>query len=115
MCNLTTIIYVHDITDSRMKAPDQKSLLMFAKLCGQKAMPNVIMVTTKWSKVTVEEGAQREQELKTDFWNDMIADGCETARFEDTYDSAWGIIGSLDDKHRAQVLLAHEIVDFKLR
>ena len=73
------------------------------------------MVTTKWSKVTIEEGVQREQELKADFWKDMIDTGCGTARFEDSYDSAWRIIGSLGDKHRAQVQLAHEMVNSNLR
>ena len=78
-------------------------------------MPNVIMVTTKWKKVTTEEGEQREEELKADFWRDMIADGCGTARFDDTYESAWRIIGSLVDKRQAPVLLPREIVDFDLR
>jgi len=69
----------------------------------------------KWSKVTIGEGEQREQELEADVWKDMIAAGCGTARFEDSYESAWGIIGSLGDKHQAQVRLAHEIVNSKLR
>jgi hypothetical protein len=113
--NLTTIIYMHSIVDSRISASALKSLRIFATLCGQKAMPNVTMVTTKWSEVKIEQGERREQQLKTKFWKDMIDAGCGTARFEDTYDSAWSIIGSLSDKHRAQVQLSHEIVDSKRR
>jgi hypothetical protein len=45
----------------------------------------------------------------------MVADGCRTERFEDTYESAWRIIGSVGKKHRAPVLLSHEIVDTHLR
>jgi len=78
-------------------------------------MPNVIMVTTKWSKITEKHGAQREKELETRFWKDMIADGCATARFGDTYESAWSIVGRLSDKHQAEVLLPREIVDSDLR
>jgi hypothetical protein len=97
-----------------MTASALKNLRIFATLCGQKAMPNVIIVTTKWSKIAIEEGARRMKELETHFWKDMIVDGCGTARFEDTYESAWNIIGSLGDKHPVHVQLAHEIVDSKL-
>ncbi|KIM82904.1 hypothetical protein PILCRDRAFT_820198 [Piloderma croceum F 1598] len=113
--NLAAIIYVHDISESRMKGSALKNLRIFATLCGQKAMPNVIIVTTKWTEVPIERGVRREQELKAGFWNDMIADGCEIARFEDTYESAWSIIGGLGDRHRPQVLLPHEIVDSELQ
>ena len=91
-----------------------KDLRVFGTVCGKKAMPNVIMVTTKWNMVKIEEGVARQQELETSFWKDMIADGCETAHFKDSYESAWSIIGSLGDKHRVHVQLAREIVDSKL-
>jgi chromosome condensin MukBEF ATPase and DNA-binding subunit MukB len=45
----------------------------------------------------------------------MLAHGCRTERFEDTYESAWRIIGSLAENDRAQVLLPSEIVDAHLR
>jgi hypothetical protein len=92
-----------------------KNLEMFATLCGQQAMPNVIIATTMWGEVQQAKGERREQELKRDFWKDMIADGCRTERFKDTYESAWRIIGSLREKARAPVLLSHEIVDNHLR
>jgi len=98
-----------------MKGSSLKNLRIFATLCGQKAMPNVIIVTTKWTEVPTEREVRREQELKAGFWKDMITNGCETARFTDTYDSAWSVIGSLGDKHRPQVLLPHEIVDSELQ
>jgi len=98
-----------------MKGSALKNLRIFATLCGQKAMPHVTIVTTKWTEVPVERGVRREQELKTSFWKEMIADGCETARFKDTYESAWGIIGSLGDRRRPHVLLPHEIVDSELQ
>jgi chromosome condensin MukBEF ATPase and DNA-binding subunit MukB len=97
-----------------MKGSALKNLRMFGDVLGNKAMPNVIMVTTKWSNVG-KEGVKREQELKTHFWKDMIADGCGIARFEDSYDSAWSIIESLRGEHPAQVQLPREIVDSKHR
>jgi hypothetical protein len=61
-------------------------------------MPNIILVTTMWGDVPMEKGEQREQELKRNFWKDMLADGCRMERFEDTWESAWGIVGNLTEK-----------------
>ncbi|KIM73936.1 hypothetical protein PILCRDRAFT_716465 [Piloderma croceum F 1598] len=113
--NLATIIYLHRISDNRMTGSVLKNLEMFATLCGHEAMPNVVIATTMWSEVKKENGERREGELKRDFWKGMMADGCRTERFEDTYESAWRIIGNLGKKDRAPVLLSHEIVDTHLR
>jgi len=78
-------------------------------------MPNVVIATTMWSKVTEEEGEGREEELKSLFWKDMIASGCRTERFKDTHKSAWRIIGSLADKDPAQILLPRQMVDIRMR
>jgi len=61
-------------------------------------MPNVVITTTMWGKVDDEEGDQREEELKNDFWKEMVAQGCKTERFDNTYESAWRIIGSVARK-----------------
>jgi hypothetical protein len=81
-----------------------RNLELFASLCGQKAMPNVVIATTMWGKVEKEEGEQREAELKSEFWAKMQADGCKTERFENTYDSAWHIIGRPAEKDGVRVL-----------
>jgi len=93
-----------------------KNLQVFASLCGQKAMPYVILATTMWGELKDKNtGVRREEQLKTDFWKDMLADGCRTERFDNTYESAWHIVGSLEKKDRAPVLLPTEIVDIQLR
>jgi hypothetical protein len=38
-----------------------------------------------WNDVQEETGVRREGELKKYFWNEMLANGCRTERFEDTY------------------------------
>ncbi len=88
-----------------------KNLRIFSSLCGQMAMPNVVIVTTMWRNIPEELGIRREEELKKDVWKDMVAGGCRTERFQDTHESAWGIIGSLADKAPIQVQLSKEIVD----
>jgi hypothetical protein len=92
-----------------------KNLQIFASLCGQKAMPNVVIATTMWGKVEKVEGEEREEELKSDFWKDMLANGCRAERFENTYESAWQVVGRLAQKDRTELLLPAEIVDDGLR
>jgi len=70
-----------------------RNLQIFASLCGQQAMPHVNIVTTMWSDVHEGIGARREKELEKVFWGDMVGSGCKTKRFEDTFESAWDIIG----------------------
>jgi hypothetical protein len=99
-----------------MTASLRNNVNMFAGLCGQKAMPNVIIVTTMWGELRREEiGIEREEQLKRHFWKEMVSDGCRIERFGDTHESAWHIIGSLADKSWAQVQLLSEMVDNKLQ
>lgn len=60
-------------------------------------MPNVVIATTMWGEVEENVGEQREQELKRYFWNQMVADGCTTERFGNTFESAWGIINIMQN------------------
>ncbi|KZP04214.1 hypothetical protein FIBSPDRAFT_767782 [Athelia psychrophila] len=109
---LSAILYLHRISDNRMAGSPLKNLKMFASMCGQEAMPHVILATTMWSETKLATGERRETELKTTFWADMIAQGCTVQRFEDTYDSAWQIVGdSLAGEEN--IILSHEIYDDK--
>jgi hypothetical protein len=60
-------------------------------------MPNVVIATTMWKKVTEEEGIAREKELKSKFCKELLAKGCGIERFRDTHTSAWKIIDGPDD------------------
>jgi hypothetical protein len=92
-----------------------KNLHILPSLLGSKAMPNVVIATTMWKKVTGDEGISREDELKRKFWNEMLVDGCRIERFTDTRDSAWRIIDGPAKTDGAKVLLPHEMVDIRLR
>jgi len=109
--NLAVIVYLHKIDDNRMNGSILKNLQTFARLCGTKAMPNVVIATTMWSNVDADEGIKREDELQREFWAEMKAGGCRTERFEKTEESAWRVIGSLGEKDQAQVQLTSEMVD----
>jgi hypothetical protein len=88
-----------------------KNLRMFVSLCGQEAMPNVVIATTMWGEVRTENGERREKELKETFWKDLLDEGCRVERFEDTYESAWLIVDRLAMEDRAKMRLTHEMVD----
>ncbi len=88
-----------------------KNLDVFKNLCGLKAMPNVVLVTTFWTKVAAEIGEKREANLKGTFWNEMLANGCETARFDGGLDSAWDIVNPLLAKEPTQDHLSKQLVD----
>jgi len=103
-----TIIYLHRITDNRISATQLRNLQTFAKLCGPQAMPNAVIATTMWDDVWEPTGVGREQVLRAQFWDGMLADGCRLERFQNTWESAWDIIG----QHSSTTLrLQDELVD----
>jgi hypothetical protein len=105
-----TVIYLHRINDNRMSATQLRNLHTFAKLCGPQAMQNAVIATTMWDDVYEPTGVRREQELRDEFWNGMLADGCRLERFENTPESAWEIIG----QHSSTTLrLPDEMIDDK--
>lgn len=55
-------------------------------------MPNIAIATTMWSRVSCEEGKRREDYLKG-LLRFMTADGYEIMRFDNSFESAWNIIG----------------------
>ncbi|KAI1770793.1 P-loop containing nucleoside triphosphate hydrolase protein [Hypoxylon cercidicola] len=92
---LSGIIYLHPISDNRVTHHATKNLGMFQKLTGEKNLKNVALTTTMWDKVTQEEGAKREQELQTKFWNIPIALGAKYSRHDGTDLSAKQIASML--------------------
>lgn len=74
---LAGVIYLHDITQTRMLGTTRRNLSMFRKLVGRDALRCVILGTTKWALVDLATGLRREQQLKTDFWKEMIDAGSQ--------------------------------------
>ncbi|KAI6033503.1 hypothetical protein PISMIDRAFT_16616 [Pisolithus microcarpus 441] len=55
---------------------------------GKDYFKNVTFVTTMWDQVSEEVGWEREQDLRSDFWREMINLGSTTHRFEGTTELA---------------------------
>lgn len=119
---LDGIIYMHRITDQRMGGTAQTNLFTFQKLCGQKALTNVILATTMWERVSEQEGIEREEELmRTDhFWGGMIAHGSKVLRHMNTPESALKIIEHFikidrsPERPKMVLALQEELVDQEL-
>jgi hypothetical protein len=90
-----------------------KNLRMFEELCGKNTFRNVILTTTMWDEVDEETGEDREGELKSKYWKDMLERGSTTGRFMRTRESAFNLIYPLigTANERSSVLLQQELVD----
>jgi hypothetical protein len=113
---ITGIVYMHRISDNRMSGTPLRNLQMFANLCGDEAIRNVVLATTMWSDVTPNVGISREAELRQVYWKSMLALGSATARFKNNFESAWEIVDSLIKKTSGDpLLLQEELVDLNRR
>jgi hypothetical protein len=111
--SLKGLIYVHRITDIRYARSSVKTLNIFQKICGAKALKNVILVTTRWGEVDQAQGAERERELRSQFWKYMLGHGSTMMRYHGDQDSAVTIASQLLQKSTIVLELQRELVDEK--
>ncbi|KAH7905317.1 hypothetical protein BJ138DRAFT_1017875 [Hygrophoropsis aurantiaca] len=111
---LAGVIYMHEISQTRMLGTSRKNLGMFTKLIGDDAAKNVILATTKWGDVEQEVGEGREKQLRANFWKEMIDQGSRTAQFHNTYESAWAIVNLIVDNDPVDALqIQTELVELE--
>ena len=106
---------MHHISDNRMSGSVSRNLDLFNRLCGDKAIEHVRLVTSMWDAKVDKTGAKeesREAELTNNFWKSLIAAGAQYKRFENNKESAWHIIR---DATTEAVLLQEELVDNERR
>ncbi|QPC59518.1 hypothetical protein HYE67_001749 [Fusarium culmorum] len=108
------IIYLHRISDVRMQGSAKKNLVTFKELCGEDALKKVVLASTMWDIIPAEKATKREQELKDtpEFWGWMLSKGSSVHRYNNTAESARGIILSLTG-HNAPIAtdLQKQMVD----
>ena len=100
---LAGFIYLHEITQTRMSGSALKNLDVFKKICGNNALKNVVIGTTKWDDVSLKVSQQREQILRDIFWKEMVQQGSVTMRVHPDSSSAWKIVNRI---------LENDAVDF---
>lgn len=71
--------------------------MVFRKLCGEKTLRNVLIVTNMWSPVATETEEAREAELKsdTDLFKPALDNSATMLRHDNTLESARRIVGHL--------------------
>ena len=105
---ITGIIYLHSISRDRISGTAHKNLEMFRKLCSDEALRNVVIGTTKWDKVKLEKGQQREQELKDTDWKEMLQRGSVIMRVDADPSSVWEIINRILKNNRVELVRIRE-------
>lgn len=112
------VLYLHDITTTRMNSTACQSLETFKRICGKDAMKKAVLVITNWDSDTIDEFCKQEREraMTEEHWKPIIQQGAKVHRFLRTRDSAWAIIEMLlkSADHQEALLLQKEIVDHKI-
>ncbi|KAF9443855.1 hypothetical protein P691DRAFT_808225 [Macrolepiota fuliginosa MF-IS2] len=112
---LSGILYLHRISDNRMAATPLKNLDIFKKICGEKFFEKIILTTTMWPEGDddIKEEIQRENELQSSCWVEMINRGSLIRRFMNTQASAWDILDDViaDESRRRLIRIQKELVD----
>lgn len=88
---LAGVIYLHDISQSRMLGIIRKDFQVFHELCGADALSVIIPATTKWGDVKHHVGEAREKGLVNTFWGTIIHKESAPCRFLNDTESAWKI------------------------
>ena len=107
------VIYLHRITDFRMGGISTRTFRLFRKICGDKTLKNVIIVTTRWDVVPPHEGERREQELRSDerFFKPALDQQAQLLRHDNTIESAQKIVRTIFQNHPIPLNIQRELVD----
>ncbi|EDR05789.1 uncharacterized protein LACBIDRAFT_294762 [Laccaria bicolor S238N-H82] len=108
------LIYLHDMTDARMRGTTLQNLHVFRKLCGKENLESVVFGTTKSGKLTPEVFARREKQLSDGYWKEFKKQGAIVFKLLDSHESARELVQKVLDrlKEEQHVLrIQEEIVD----
>ena len=84
---------------------------MFRELCGEKTLKNVIIMTNMWGRVTPQQGADREQQLKDNYFKAAIEKGGRLCRHNNTPKSARTILRMILENQPAVLKIQRELID----
>ena len=99
------VLYLHSLSDARMKSTPLRNIIILSKLVGSNNMNKCRLVTTKISQAP-RNPSEIEKELCNNqhFWQPLVEKGATVARFNDSQDSAFQIIRPLLGNHKEIVL-----------
>ncbi|KAM7222485.1 P-loop containing nucleoside triphosphate hydrolase protein [Rhypophila decipiens] len=112
---LKGVIYLHQIHENKMKGSARQYLEIFRSLCGDQALRNVMLVTTRWDRIgqgELGDALRREQELIDRWWGPMQKMGSHVTQFHGSRGEAEAMILELVRDRPSVVLdIQRELVD----
>ena len=84
---------------------------MFRELCGEKSLKNVVLMTNIWDRVTPQQGADREQQLKDKYFKAAIEKGAQLCRHSGTPESAQEILRKILKNKPLALKIQRELID----
>ncbi|RXW18650.1 hypothetical protein EST38_g7210 [Candolleomyces aberdarensis] len=113
---LNGVILLHRISDVRMGGSPKINFDMALKICGEEFYPNIVLMTTKWSKAgptPVE--VKREEDLKTNprLFHPLLVGGGTYMRYDGTAESVWKAVEKLSRMEGKALHLQKELVDLE--
>lgn len=108
---LAGVIYVHRISDDKFGGLAAKNFRMFRKLCGEKTLKNVVLMTNMWGRVTPQQGAAREQQLREEHFKAATDKGAQLCRHNNTVESARAILRKILQNQPFVLKIQRELID----
>lgn len=103
---ISGIIFLHNITTTRVQGSDVKALEIIKAICGETSYSAITLATTRWEQVNEEKGKVRQQELcnNSRFWGDMVKEGAHVTALSSGRPSALRLIKRIVAQDRRFVL-----------
>ena len=113
---LTGILYLHPITEPRMRGSALKNFSMFRKLCGERAYSNVILGTTFWDlmlKFDAHRAEARTIELmeENQYWGFMVKKGSAVHSLSRDAEECRKLLMRMARKDTTVLKIQRELVD----
>jgi septal ring factor EnvC (AmiA/AmiB activator) len=106
---LAGVIYIYRISDDKFGGLAVKNFRMFRELCGE--MKNVLLMTNMWGRVTLQQGAAREQQLRDKYFSAAIEKGAQLCRHSNTPESARTIIREILKNQPVVLKIQRELIE----
>lgn len=112
---LSGLVYLHRITDTRLQGSASQGLAIFKKMCGEENYHGIVIATTRWDEIAPEQMAsasKRQQDLRERAWGDIFKGGGYIVALSAARIDAMNIIRHIVCKnYRLTLAFQRQIVD----
>lgn len=108
---LSAVLYLHPINESRIGGTGKRNLELLQNLVGRENMSNVKLVLTKGTRTTHEEREVRLNDLVSKFWKEMITAGAQVDHYDGSMEDGKRIVGSVLKTSPVKLLFQQELQD----